>query len=75
MTIIYRHAVNHTSSKPKRVKVEVPLNVDIPLQSRSEWRVEGEERQPSNEEIQAVLTNLVQIRINTKMFSRQLVAM
>ncbi|XP_063691882.1 laminin-like protein epi-1 isoform X2 [Bolinopsis microptera] len=75
MTISYRYAVNHTSNKPKRVKVEVPLNLDIPLHSTSQWRLEGEDTQPSNEEIQNILRNLTEIRINTKMFDRQLVAM
>ena len=75
MTISYRHAVNHTSNKPKRVKVEVPLNMDIPLHSTSQWRLEGEDTQPSNEKIQNILRNLTEIRINTKMFDKQLVAM
>ena len=75
MTIIYRHAVNHTSNKPKRVKVEVPLSVDIPLHTTAEWKIEGQNTQPSNEEIQSVLKDLSEIRINTKMFNKQLVAM
>ncbi|KAL5262010.1 hypothetical protein ACHWQZ_G007649 [Mnemiopsis leidyi] len=75
MTLVHRYLMNHTSSMPKRVKVEVPLSVDIPLESSADWRVLAGDTRPSTEQIQEMLRNLQHIRINTRMFSRQLVAM
>ena len=75
MTLVHRYLMNHTSSMPKRVKVEVPLSVDIPLESSADWRVLDGDTRPATEQIQEMLRNLQHIRINTRMFSRQLVAM